>query len=381
MTLRTLHVVSSLRLSAGGPTQSVTQLCEALNALGVTAEIATVRHQDDIPWTGRTSIHWFEKGYVAKLHRSRPLCQFLQQAVRTRFDIVHVHGLWEWPGLYARMAALSARKPLVLSPRGMIGSWSLRQGRIRKGLARLLWEERTWRSASLFHATSAQEAECIRAQGLTQPITIIPNGLTAPDPPPSQIRGDFKRLLFLSRLHPGKGLEELLIAWLGLQDLHPEWELVIAGPDEGAYGTRMRELSTRLNLRRVTFLGPVHGSQKWSLIQSADLFVLPSHSENFGNVIPEALSQAVPVITTHGTPWELLERESFGWWIPLQDLRSTLDEAFSRPLEDLREMGLRGRHWVKRHLDWSTQAKAMIDSYHQLLGSNHVEMLRQGGEP
>lgn len=364
--LCSLHIVSSLRLSAGGPTQSVTRLCEALNGLGAPAEIATLSFPDDLPWEGATPIHKFPRGWPAKLHRSRQLAAFLREEI-ARFDLVHVHGLWEWPGLYARRAAEMHGKPLILSPRGMIEPWSLTQRSGTKRFARLLWEEATWRSASLFHTTSTLEARSVRAQGLRQPIAVIPNGVEAPAPV-HRPASDRKRLLFLSRLHPKKGVEELLRAWVEIAPRHPDWDLWIAGPDEDGFGARMRALAARLRVPRVNFEGPVHGEAKWALLGSADLFILPSHSENFGNVIPEALSQGIPVLTTRGTPWEVLEAEGCGWWISLEALPIALDHALGLAGPELKAMGQRGMAWTTSTLRWHPIADRMVSTYAWLLG-------------
>lgn len=363
---RSLHVVSSLRLSAGGPTQSVTGLCDALNALDAPAEIATLTFPDDLPWGGITPIHKFSRGWPAKLHRSHHLSAFLHTEAK-RFDLIHVHGLWEWPGVYARRVAVANRKPLVLSPRGMIEPWSLTQRAEAKRLARILWEEANWQAAALFHATSTQEACSIREQGLSQPIAVIPNGVEAPFPTP-QAASSRKRLLFLSRLHPKKGVEELLRAWAEVAPEHPDWDLQIVGPDEDGYGAHMQNLAGRLSLPRVTFQGPVHGEAKWALLGGADLFILPSHSENFGNVIPEALSQGTPVLTTCGTPWQILETEACGWWVPLESLPSALHQALSTTGPELKAMGQRGRALTTGALDWPSIASRMIRTYAWVLG-------------
>lgn len=362
---RSLHVVSNLRLSSGGVTQSATRLCEALNTLSAPAEIATLSSEEDLPWHGATRIHRFPMGRVAKLHRSDGLNDFLMETA-PRFDLIHVHGLWQWHGLYARRAATLHHKPLVISPRGMIEPWSLGHRAFRKRIARILWEETNWQAASLFHATSQVEAASLRSQGLHQPIAVIPNGVEAPEPP-SRAARDRRTLLFLSRLHPIKGLEELVRAWAVVAPRHPDWDLVIAGPDENGYGARMKELALGLSLQRTTFHGPMYGQEKWEALRAAALFILPSHSENFGNVIPEALSQGTPVLTTHGTPWQELESEGCGWWIPLDELVPALDRALGTPRETLNEMGRLGRAWTADTLGWPSIAHRMASAYAWLL--------------
>lgn len=362
---RSLHVVSNLRLSSGGVTQSSTRLCEALNAIGAPAEIATLSSQEDLPWDGMTPIHRFPMGRLGKLHRSNRLKDFLVEAA-PRFDLIHVHGLWQWHGLYARQAAILHGKPLVISPRGMIEPWSLRHRAFRKRIARVLWEDANWHAARLFHATSQVEAASLRSQGLRQPIAIIPNGVEAPEPR-VQTPSARRTLLFLSRLHPKKGVEELLRAWAAVAPRHPDWDLLIAGPDENGYGARMKDLATSLCLQRTTFHDPMYGQEKWDALLEADLFILPSHSENFGNVIPEALSQETPVITTHGTPWQGLEAEGCGWWVPLGMLTPTLDRALGTSPATLKKMGRLGRAWTTGTFGWPSIGNRMAIAYEWLL--------------
>jgi glycosyltransferase involved in cell wall biosynthesis len=323
--------------------------------------------EDDLPWEGQTPIHKFPPGWPSKLHRSSDMRVFLRNELG-RFDLVHVHGLWEWPGLYARQEAGRRAIPLVISPRGMIEPWSLRQNSWAKRLAMAAWERKNLHSAAMFHATSQEEAASLRAQGLRQPIAIIPNGIEAPEPM-TRIKAEHRTLAFLSRLHPKKGVRELLEAWGSISSRHPAWNLVIAGPDEDGYGREMAQHAALLGLSapRVQFLGSIHGAQKWNFLASADMFILPSHSENFGNVILEALSQETPVMTTHGTPWASLPEQGCGWWIPLERLEQELDAALALPPDHRANMGRRGRIWALSAFDWGGIADRMAAAYQWLI--------------
>ena len=179
-----------------------------------------------------------------------------------------------------------------------------------------------------------------------------------------------RRVLFLSRIHPKKGVPILLRAWQRVERRHPDWELVVAGPDEAGHLAEVRALATGLRLDRVAFPGPAYGNAKHALYRSADLFVLPTHSENFGMVIAEALAHGVPVITTTGAPWAGLEERGCGWWIELSErnLAETLHGAMALP-EALRvEMGRRGRLWMEQSYGWERIAAEMKSVYAWLLG-------------
>lgn len=364
--IRSLQVVRSLDPKAGGMTESVTRLSEALLRLGQSPEIATVEPRGTLPWHSPVLAHVFPLAGPATLRRSEPFRRFLNSSIHA-FDLVHVHGIWSWTGLYARRAAVRNGVPLIISPRGTIEVWSLNQKRLRKRLGWALWERENFRSATLFHATCQEEAERIRRLGFRTPIAVIPNGVAYPTDLPRERNHSRRTLFFLSRLHPKKGLDLLVEAWGSLWQTHPEWDLIIAGPDEDGFGPRMEERSRKLGIptERIRFLGPLYGEAKWRAYRNADLFVLPSHSENFGNVIAEALSQGVPVLTTTGTPWHNLESHHCGWWIPtgLQALVPALDQALRTTPMTLVEMGARGSALVASDYSWDGIAAAMTGCY------------------
>ena len=367
---RSLHVISSLSLGAGGPTQSVTQLCEALNAQGAPAEIATVESPDHLIWEGRTPIHTFPEAWPAKLRRSPALKAFITREL-PRFDLVHVHGLWQWPGLYARQAAQNLGIPLVISPRGMLEPWSLQQRGLFKRTALALWERKNLRTAALLHATGEPEAHQILSLGFRQPMSVIPNGVNIPDLPDLPLASATpRRVLFLSRFHPKKGVDVLLQAWSALQERHPDWVLDLYGPDEGGYRVEMKHLAASLGMTgsRILFGDAITGAAKRDLFQSASLLVLPTHSENFGNVVAEALAHGLPVITTQGTPWQGLESHGCGWWIPFgkAPLEQALELALALSPETLRTMGAQGRTWMTTTHTWNAIAQSMIQAYQSL---------------
>src|SRR4029079_12321517 len=124
-----------------------------------------------------------------------------------------------------------------------------------------------------------------------------------------------RRLLFLGRMHAVKAIENLLRAWQRIQQRFPQWELVAAGGDEGdGYLDRIKALSSELKLERISFPGEIQISDRDRVYQSADLYVLPSHTENFGISVAEALANAVPTVVSKNAPWKNLESEKCGWW-------------------------------------------------------------------
>jgi glycosyltransferase involved in cell wall biosynthesis len=252
----------------------------------------------------------------------------------------------------------------------MLSPWSMNHGRLKKILAWHAFQRYDLASATAFHATSQTEAQDIRALGFRQPIAVIPNGLRFPahiSPRPST-DGECV-MLFLSRIHPKKGLLNLLHAW---KRASPDetWRLVIAGPDEGGHRAAVESAVQLLGLaRQVRFAGEIGDDDKWSWYSSADVFVLPSFSENFGMVVPESLSAGTPVITTTGTPWSELEEVGCGWQVnpTVEDLSAAIQHVTCMSRDDLAAMGRRGSTWAHGRFSWSDVGSKTVTFYRWLL--------------
>jgi len=373
-----LWTIAGLSSASGGPTRSVLTACDALASEGLKVAIFSVDN-------GLSEGHRLLPGNEQvglRMVRGYPLagwlCGFvpgfgteLLRYARTReAAIMHDNGLWLFTNYAAAKVALANRIPLVVSTRGMLAPWALQYHRLRKQVAWHLYQRRVLVKASLLHVTSEAEAEQIRAKGLVNPIAVIPNPVnTQRSLPPRQRETGNRRVLFLGRLHPVKGLENLLEAWSRLRPMG--WELVIAGPDEDGYRARLEAMVTERRLEATTsFRGAVDEGEKWSLYRSADLFVLPSHTENFGMVIAEALSCEVPVIATHGSPWPELVTFRCGWHIQtgVDPLVRALVVALGATDLDRQEMGSRGRQFVQERYSMSRIATEMKSVYEWLLG-------------
>ena len=268
-------------------------------------------------------------------------------------DVVHLHGLWKYPAIATNSWFRKLHRPYIVSPQGMLEPWALKRSRMKKRLAMMLFQKSCLKNAACIHATAHMEAENIRRAGFINPIALIPNGVEVPEKrkvESGKRKAESKTALFLSRIHPKKGLLNLVKAWSvvskeqGARSKEQEWVLVIAGPDEGGHLAEVQAAVRSAGLEnRIHFQGEVMGDEKIKCYQEADLFILPSFSENFGLVIAEALSCGVPVVTTRATPWEELETHRCGWWIETgaEPLMKALRAAMALSDAERIEMGLR----------------------------------------
>ena len=419
--MKVLHVISSLSRGGGGPSRSAQGLVAGLNHAGIEAWLMTLRHGDE-PWI--EGVMHFVNGEP-----------FENVLARTNPDIVHLHGLWNYGLHHCAVICRQRHIPYVIAPRGMLEPWSLQQKWLKKRIARLLYQDRDLKCAVALHATAESEAEQFRKLGFKNPIIVSPNGVNVPKdelrvegcelrdearkkeyPPPkfrpltevvetvakhqaagsspstphkiSYLRSNCKggnekklhRVLFVSRMHPKKGVFELVEAWAKCKTTDWKCELVytVSGEFEREYEARVTARVKELGLgRQFIFTGALNDDEKWKAYARADLFVLPTYSENFGIVVAEALWAGVPVITTKGTPWAELESEKCGKWIDLPPegsnpsnwpaLVSALECMVSMPDGERRQMGENGRRLVEEKYIWDAVVKAMVDGYRSVL--------------
>lgn len=285
-------------------------------------------------------------------------------------DIVHGHSLWSAANLSTGIHANHRRAKLVTSPHGTLTEWALSRRRVIK---EMLWpvQRLALSRADLLHATAESEVDDIRRAGYKGPVALIPNGVEIPQINGCSSAAKKQQILFLSRIHPVKGLENLLRAWGEIGEINKEWELVIAGVGAPEYETSLKELSATLRLSRVKWVGPVYGPEKEMLFRESSLFILPSYSENFGMVVAEAMSYGLPCIVSKGAPWSILNDRRAGWWIDnnVDNLQSALTNALTLSGEELSFMGLRGRSYVEDNYSWDQVGRYFNESYNWLLGN------------
>ena len=290
-------------------------------------------------------------------------------------DVVFVHSMWTPPVLRACHAALRADTPLVRVPHGCLNPAALRHSAWKKALVSPLERHYMRKAACILVTTETEKAAVERWIRSAQRVEVVGMGIDdlltpdipdfpdipdhpdfpdIPDLPPKRTDEGPKTFLFVGRLHPLKGLDMLLAA------LPDDAFLRVIAPDVDGAWARYERLAQRLGVAdRVTFLGVKTGAEKMREMREADALVLPTHSENFGFAVAEALVVGTPAITTKGAPWEGLETHGCGWWTEVNaaSLRVVLADCASRARVELAEMGARGRAWMLTDFTWRACAE------------------------
>ena len=378
--MRVLHTIASLDPSSGGPARSVPQLLIALKEAGADVRLWVAGFTEP-DWRRELTEHGIPVEFVTPPNLSQ-------------VTLIHDHGLWLPSNHRAAGWARESGIPRIVSPRGMLEPWALNHRKWKKRLAWWLYQRRDLHTAVALHATAPSEEAQFRKLGLKMPVFVIPNGVALPKEA-SRVEGresmaeggktekpkvkggnqitpqaNQKTALFLSRIHPKKGLPMLVEAWARVRP--PGWRMRVIGPDELGHRAEIAALVEAAGLGNCWNLeGEADDSGKWEAIAGADLFILPTYSENFGISIAEALAGGLPVITTTGAPWGGLLDHGCGWWVEpsVDELTRSLAEATSTPIESLREMGARGRKWVAHEFSWKGIAQSMIKAYKTMVPS------------
>ncbi|MER3413456.1 MAG: hypothetical protein C4341_04310 [Armatimonadota bacterium] len=375
----------------GGPVHTVVALAEGLARRGHEVWVATTDSNlterlavDTEAWhdldgvrvryfrmqescTKRIPLDYFRKSNAD--YRAPDFARWLRKA--PRFDVVHSHLAFAYANRVAAAWCRERKVPFVYQQHGVFDPVRMRHRALKKRLAFALWERRACESAAALIALTEYEAETYRALGLSGRVEVIPNGVDLPGSPPqpqgarassrAQLRAQLLEkmpdlrdeevvVLFLGRLHPTKGVDVAVEAFLRLDE--PTARLVVAGPDE--FGLREGlERRAREAGARVLFLGSVSGGLKSALLHRADLFVLPTVSEGFSIALLEALAHGCPVLTTEGAHFPEIEREGAGLVLPLKaDSFASAVGDLVRHKERRRAMGESARRLVADRYTW-----------------------------
>ena len=374
--MRAIHIIAGIRPEDGGPAYSVPRLCREIAAAGAKVDLMTVSKSPQEILEGN-----YRERHFDWRHSGVPLLQAVRASstlARTlrrescEADVLHNHGLWLMPNVYAGVEARRARRALVVAPRGMLSAAALSFSRLKKRGFWYLLQRQAVNAAVCLHATSEQEYQEIRAFGLRHPVAIIPNGIDLPQPRQKySVARERRTVLSLGRIHPKKGLDILLRAWARVEKARPDWRLRIVGPSEAGHDSVLKQLAREFGLSRVSIEGAAYGAAKNEIYESTGVFVLPTLNDNFAVTVAEALAAGIPVIASKGAPWSGLAEERCGWWIDhgVEPLAAALEEAMARPMDELDAMGARGRDWMARDFSWLRAGHDAIELYRWLTGS------------
>jgi len=356
--MKQLHIVHDISIRSGGLGLAALRYAQAVAKAGASVTLfVAVRTSDELELSeggGQFNVVGPESraaicGLDGFFYQAMAIRRCLTEA---HFDVVHLHGTWSPILAVAAYMARSKNIPFIASPHGCLEPWALGHRKLKKQVALAVYQRRVLENASLLVATAGQELASIRGLGLAGPVAVVPNGVELVAEP-KRCAGSSRKILFLSRIHPQKGLGDLVIAWARVRQ--PGWRLVIAGPSKGGYEKEIKSLTRKLGIEEdFEFLGLVVGKKKERCFSEADVFVLPTYSENFGIAVAEALARGLPVITTTGAPWQELETYQCGWWVApgVNGIAGALSDVLAMPREILQCMGARGKILVEQKYSW-----------------------------
>lgn len=350
--MRILHVITGMRKAAGTSVFVAEIACEQVK-IGFDV---TIVHQE----TWRTDNYPIDEGvkFIGK-------DDLLKSISERDYDIVHIHGMWEY--MLHQFSKLCRHKgwPYIWSPHGSVAPWAMKFRRWKKMPVWWLWQKKDIERAVMLHVTAPCEEQWMRDLGFTQRCIIAPLGVRIGKI--AKLEGN--TVLFVGRIHKTKGLDMLLQAISQVPENGYRFRIV--GPDQDNNIVQLNSLARKLRVcDRIEFVGPKYDDELRNEYLGADLFVLPTHSENFGGVVIEALAAGVPVICTQGAPWGELEERRCGWWpsVNVDAIRDALLAAMSISRDERREMGGRGRMLAEEKYTWNSVARRIVNAYMEICG-------------
>jgi glycosyltransferase involved in cell wall biosynthesis len=380
--MRVLHVAPSIDPATGGPAVALAGLTRALAKEGADVSVVTAyRDGEDLSAADelrRSGVRVTSIGPTFGAVRWRPTTSGTLAPLVEASDVVHVHAVWEDVQYHAIRLARRFGVPFLIRPCGMLDPWSLAQHTIRKKLYLSVRLRKMLAHAAAVHFTSDTEARLARPVVEGRPEIVEPNGIDLAefDPPPPRgafrVRyprlGDRPFVLFLSRVHPKKGLDLLVPAFA--KAAPADVSLVLAGPVAPGYKRAVNALANAHGIAdRVVWTGMLHGDERLEAYFDAVLFVLPSYQENFGIVVVEALAAGCPVVISDQVNiWREVVDAGVGAAVPtkIDDLADAIRLWMSNPEKRL-AAGERGRAFVRERYDWNTIARRWVGHYERIV--------------
>jgi glycosyltransferase involved in cell wall biosynthesis len=365
--MKIIHYMPSIDHSTGGTAIYMQLLAKALGRL---VDLNIVTHTSFKPvMIENAQIYYISVSLIQLLQIKK---QWQQLLINIQPDIVHINCCWTPLCALTQKWTQQLGYKAVLSPHGMLEPWIInRHYWTRKLPALYLYQKKAVEKADYIHATAELEKRNLLCLGFNDKIAVIPNGIEVEN---ISVKSNWKKtktILYLSRIHPKKGIELLIDAAAQIKDVLVDYRIIIAGEGDMHYIQLLKNRVQEQNMGHVfDFAGSVYGEKKWTLFHNADVFILPTYSENFGIVVAEALASGTPVITTKGTPWEELNTHHCGWWIDndIDTIAKTLKEAITLSEEEYQQMGIQGRELMENNYSMEIVAQKMMRLYQWILG-------------
>jgi glycosyltransferase involved in cell wall biosynthesis len=365
--INVLHIVPLIESTEGGIVSSTLGLLNSLtNINNYLVSFSNLKGAKKYKYINKKKItaYIFNRSRNNKIKSFLTIFKFIKNfLIFKKIDLVHVNGLWNASNFIFSLYAIVFKIPLIISPCGMLEPWALRQKFLKKKIAYIFYQKIIMKRAKVIIAKSHLEYKTLKVLGFNK-ICIIPNGIDFQKINPRRLNKKKFNALFLSRVHKKKGIYDLLISWSKIRPKN--WTLNIVGSGNRDYLNFLKKYCKASKLNNIKFHGHLVDSKKHEIYKKSDLFILPSYSENFGNVIAEALNYRIPVVTTKSTPWNNLSRFRCGWIIKSGEeyLTKCLQKIFYLSPEILFNMGCRSYKIIKK-FDYAVTTKKMENLYNK----------------
>jgi glycosyltransferase involved in cell wall biosynthesis len=396
--MKILHVIENVSERGGGPQSVLGAIAKAQVDRGHEVTVATtdmdhphgrldVPRNQKLDRNGISYIHFSVQ--FAPLRLSLPMARHLPGLIAAH-DVIKVHGLYRFPPSFAAAIARKRGAALIIRPHGSLDPFLYARSSkslILKRAYEKLIDFPNLRNADAIHYTADEERDRAAYLGLKTPSYVLPNGLdwesyeTLPQPGAFRagigIAPSAPLILFLGRINFKKGLDLLIPGFARIKSAWPDAKLVIAGPDNDGYGARVRQFIAEHDIGdSVIFAGMLRGAQVRGAFVDANIFVLPSYTENFGMAVIESLACGTPVVISDQVNIHAqVQAAGAGLVTPCkaEDVARAMDRLLRAP-EQARAMGQAGRQWVKQTLTWPRIVAKLDDEYRKAI--DHAQMRR-----
>jgi glycosyltransferase involved in cell wall biosynthesis len=383
--LKVLHVTPSYYPATywGGPIYSTLGLCDALSK-EKSFELRVIATDTSGPKSKDRLINivtptkfpaGYEVFYCRKSFGKEFSFEFFRRlpSMIKWSDVVHLTYTFSPPTIPTLLLCRIYRRPVVWSPRGALQRWDGSRRRILKWIWERICNVLVLNMPAVLHVTSTEERQASSKRIPNIHTALIPNGIQVQKNQGLQRRwkpGGVLRLMYMGRIHPIKGVENLIMA-ISIAERYQKVHLSIYGAGEPEYCNQLIQLVDDLKLvQQIKFIGPVSSDKKANAFINVDVCVVPSFTESFGMVVAESMAHGVPVIASKGTPWQEVEKNGSGLWVDNspESLASAIQQMSDNNLD---QMGLNGRAWMLRDYDWDHISEVMYDLYVKQININN----------